>query len=235
MIFEALAKGAMRVLGCLGVGRAAGPSAVTDILFSYNALLSTWRTERLMVYSVGRDVYPAEASKANYRIGPGGDFDTARPVRIENAGWMPPGSDQEYPIEVVTDTDRWAAVRNKGRGGTPCALYHERTVPLAELRPWPIPQEAGRLVLYPWRPLTAVATVEEDIEFPDGYDRASLLNLALEIAPMFREATVTPLLVQQAAEAKAAIKRLNLVTPIMSCDSAVLGSGVFDILSGDYL
>lgn len=203
-----LIKGSLRLCGSLGIGRGIGASAEADCLLTLNAMLASWNTERLTVYTTVEATYPLVANQATYTIGPSGaDFTAARPNRIDRAAIVLEA--YRLPIEVLTE-QRWSWILERAnQAPMPVAIYSDGGSPLSTLHLWPIPTTASGLVLTTWGALTAFGAVTDTIALPDGYERALMYNLALELAPQFPDSRLTPIVVETARQAKAAIKRLN--------------------------
>lgn len=229
-----LIQDALGLAGKLGMGQAIGATVQAGCLRALNTMLGNWSTGRLIVYAIVEDRYPLAAEQQAYALGPGADdWDAPRPQRVESARWVKDG--QRGPVEVLT-RQRWEDIRRRGATAEhPAALYPEMTLPDATIHVWPVPADADvELELSMWRPVAAFAAVSENVVFPPGYDKALVYNLAVELAPRFEDANLSQIVVDQARESLAAIKRMNLVPPELACDAALLGGGRFDILSGDY-
>src|SRR5690242_5956509 len=78
-----LIKSALRLAGVLGTGETPSAAEGQDALVILNQMLDSWNAERLMIYTVARQVFSLVANKQAYTLGSGGDFDTPRPPKIE--------------------------------------------------------------------------------------------------------------------------------------------------------
>ncbi len=222
---------ALRLIGVLTPGRTAGPSETAVGLQILNRMLKRWNNERLLVFSIPRALHNLVAGTPSYMIGPNGDWNTDRPVRIARAGYVD-ASGGEIPIEVFT-TDKWASIRYKSQPGTPEGIHYDPTVPLGTIYPWPVPDAGAKLALYPWQKLGSFANTEATVEFPDGYEDAIIYNLAVQFAPEWSRQIRQDVLMQ-AREFKAAIKRTNIQPLEMRCDAALLSNRYsFDISRGE--
>lgn len=75
----------------LGVVAPTETPGATQLTFCYNVLnrlINTWQTMSLIAPAVQRSVWPIVANKATYTIGPGGDFNTIRPINLQGAGLL---------------------------------------------------------------------------------------------------------------------------------------------------
>jgi hypothetical protein len=177
----------LTLAGRLGAGRTAG-AAESQVVFGIaNALLDSWSTERLAVYSIVLATYPLVAGTESYTIGAGGVFNTTRPVMVQSA-------DIVYTIEGVTGhspltivgADDWTAIQRLGdQSVLPRKLYNDGAFPLSKLFLYPIPATATHLDLYTWQAFAQFATLADTVVFPPGYYRAISYNLAMEVAAAF--------------------------------------------------
>jgi len=233
---------ALRLCGVmLAPGRGASQEQQAEGLAVLNSLVDSWATERLMVYSTPRTLFDLQAGKAEYTIGPNGDFDTVRPPRIERAGlvWLAnPTDPEEITLRVCRNVGEWQAIALKATTSTmPDTLWYDPAHPQGIIHLSPVPTVASQLALYPWTLIGQFATVNDDVSLPYGYQRALEYNLAVELAARNPARQVSPLVFQMAVDSKAKIKALNIQPIILRCDSALFGGGNggrFDVLTGDY-
>jgi hypothetical protein len=217
---------AYRLNGVLrGPGQTASQSEVSDALAALNSMLDSWATERLIVYRIRRDLFALTAAKGDYYIGPDApDFNRARPVRIERASVISNGV--EYPIDVY-NYDDWQRIPVKTAASSlPVGVYYEAANPIGVLRFYPVPSSGIQAALYTWDRLTVFTDASDAIELPPGYRKAVEYNLAVELSPRFPR-PLNPLVLQQARDAKAAIKRLNMPILQMRCDEALLSGRMY--------
>jgi hypothetical protein len=146
----------------------------------------------------------------SYTLGPGGDINTTRPVRLEHAALrLQTDPTLDYPLRLLTD-EEYEAIALKGLPSTLAScLYMDRAYPLATVSLWPVQAAGATLLLYVWHPLTAFASVDTTVALPPGFELALQTNLSLELVSMFRDCTITPALAAQAIRSKALIKTIN--------------------------
>lgn len=228
-----LIRRSLKLLGVLAAGESLPAADLSDGLVELNLLLQTWANDRLLVPGARRSTYTLTPSLSPHTIGTGGTFPTARPLRIDGAGFIAVGQIQETPLTLLTDTE-YQAIGNKAQvGELPSELWVEWTNPTARLWLWPVPLTAATLVLYTWAGTIAQYAAADTVAVPDGYENALAHALALQWAPMYG---VEPgaLLVQNATDALAAIKRTNIQTLLLRADPAILGGGGFNLISGEH-
>lgn len=140
-----------------------------------------------------------------------GQFKMDRPLRVTNAFTRitTSGSQLDYPMQVCTAEDQYTAIGFKGVAGPwPIALFYQPTYPLGNMFFYPNPSQAAQLHLWTDNIFSQFASLTQDIGFPQGYVRALIKNLALELAPEYGK-SVPALLVKQAREAKVLLQQLN--------------------------
>src|SRR5689334_6075004 len=75
----------MRLIGALASGEALTSNESNDGLRSLNDLIDSWSTESLLIPNKVREVFPLVPGQQSYSMGSGGNFNTSRPLKIENA------------------------------------------------------------------------------------------------------------------------------------------------------
>lgn len=245
MTAQELIATSLTLAGQLGPGRGASLSESNVALEALNSMIGTWATQRLTVPVIGMDEYTLTPSTADYTIGSGGDFDAARPVKIERANlvWLTdPSAPLHQPISVIT-VDDWAEIRLPALESTaPTKLYYRASYPLGLIKLWPVPTDANRLELFTQQPLTRIATTSATLEFvpdPPGYEEAVKFNLAVRLKLLFPKAMLASpaqlaLVHQLARESLGNLKRMNNVTPVLRCEPMGLSgeAGRFDYRTG---
>lgn len=206
---------ALDLLGVLDPGESPNTSEATAALARINALIDSLSLERLNIPVIATLTHALVSGTATYTVGSGGTFSTTRPIRIErckilvaNAGGT--GS-LEFECKLVS-FEEWADIIEKSSTAVvPTKLYYDYGYPTGNLNFNDVPTFSGtapQAQLYVWAALNSFPDLTTNINFPQGYDRAITALSAIEIAPMFSVAPSATLL-QNAAEAKAALRALN--------------------------
>ena len=221
----------MRLIGALGTGETPTSAEAADSLLVLNQMLDSWLAERLMAFSILIEEFPLTAGVGTYTMGPGGNFNTLRPVSIDRVSivWLSnPLQPLELPIPYLTDWD-WQNVPVKNiQTSLPSAVYDDGQFPLRNLTFWGLPSGQVNVRIYSWQQLRQFPDLTTDITFPPGYSEALRYNLAVRlIAEMPGEySQVTVSVTQQlATDSLARVKSIN--TPIIQlfCDPALAGRG----------
>lgn len=207
-----------------------------EALDALNLMISSWSTEGLTVFHQVRESFDLTPSQASYTIGPGGDFDTTRPLEILVAKLQDQTSlpVAEFPLEVINIKQYADIIQKNLNIQIPTRLYYETAYPLGIFHFWPIPSAANKLVLYSRKPLAEIpiADISTDMVLPPGYERALKYNLAVEVAPEYGKAIPVEV-AQTAIDAKANIKRQNIKPMYMQTETVLVNKKGFNILIGD--
>jgi hypothetical protein len=219
----------MRLIGVLSKGETLSSSDAADGLEALNAMLDSWRNERMMAYAIKDESLTLVATQSSYTIGTGGDLSTTRPVRIEGAYVR--SSDIDYPVEML-DAKQWAAIEDKtSTSDWPDYAYYQPTMSTGTLYVYPVPTAGNTLHVLTWTPFTAFA-LADTVTLPPGYEEAMATNLAPRLAPEYG-VSVSAEVVAMARDSKANIKRVNSVVPkLTTALGAMFGPVTSNILTG---
>jgi hypothetical protein len=174
------------------------------MLRKLNQRLEVWSNTRLMLPTLTEISVPLDGS-ASYTIGPTGDVEAARPIRVESATAVD-SAGLEWGVEVL-NRDQWNAIGFKNvDGGPPACIWYDAQ------------NTNGRVYVYPRSTsytlkldcLTVLASFSLSTEctLPPGYEAAIVLTLAEDCAGLFGK-PISPDLRMRAMGARNAIKRVN--------------------------
>jgi hypothetical protein len=209
-----LIRGALRLIGGLGVGRGivGSGSIATDCLFTLNTMIQSWNTQRLLIYSM-------EEQSVFFTAGGNSASPGLTNVRLESAQWAGDGS--ESPLDIV-DYKKYFDRQNDSvlTLGRPSIIAYNAGFESFHVHPTPEHDGTAQLII--WARLQSL-TINQTIVLPDGYERALMYNLAVDLAPQFPDTTLSQVVIDTARESKADIKRMNLPSPELSVDPALVG------------
>lgn len=223
---------ALRINGALPGGQSARAHEITDGLTYLNNLLGSWRTEELLVpvtvlYEHDLSPVPAESNgEVRYTIGPGGQLDQPRPTPRIPAAAVVSGS-QLHPLVIYETSIDWQRVRSGDYAtlaGRPRYLLDQRgndAAGLGWVQFWPTPGGGERVQISTPVALEKFPDPQTAIEFADGYERALVFALAIEMAPEYGR-PISQDTKDIARMAKSMIKRVNQRTPRLRSDLADL-------------
>lgn len=180
-------------------------------LDALNDLMDTWSNMKRMVTVNTIESVTLTIGTREYTIGSGGDFNTARPIKIRSAFIRAAGTNTDTPITVYTKGEYNAQV-DKTVTGRPWIMVYLNEFPLGKIILNRTPNAADALHLDTWKPLSDIATLATTLSFPPGYRAAFRYNLAVQLADNTTQ-TINPRIVNRAEKAKRRIKAINS-TPI---------------------
>jgi hypothetical protein len=219
-----LINGAARLLGVLATGETLAASEQQEAFYALNDMIDTWSNENLLIYSKVIETFPLIGGQGLYTMGSGGNFNTARAQKIENATIQVTGPNPaiEVPMKIITLSE-WSETALKSTSSSiPMWLYRDGAYPLDNLNFWPVPTLAYNVVLYSWKQLAEFVTVNDSVLLPPGYKKLIRYGLAIEMAPEFGK-QLDPTVATQFENTKEAIKRMNVTDHLMKTDAAIMG------------
>lgn len=180
-----------------------------------NDLLDQWRAESLAIPIVTRYTVAIVANQTSYTVGTTGNIAIPRPglaqlVKVAIVDTAP-APDLEISLgELLTEKEYQEIAQKAQTDVNPQRVYYSPTYPTGTLIPWPIPTSTTLLwAVYYRAAIQEFASINVDVDLPAGYRRMLVKNLALELCPSFGIKQPSPLLVDQARDSKAAVKRSN--------------------------
>jgi len=222
---RALIRRSLLLLGVIAATEPMEASEAQDGLDTLNALVASWSLERLPLYHTPRVDVPLVPAQASYTWGPGGDIAAPRPLRLEAAVLHVDDTSEpiEWPLAVWDQAAYELRIAQKTLGSVyPLGVWLEPQYPLAVLHVYFVPQVPYTLGLFPVVPLTAFASIDTPVSLPEGYERALVAGLAVDLALMYGK-EASPTLVGMLAQSVSALKRVNTVVPRLTTDPAYHG------------
>ena len=74
-----LVTGALRLVGVVASGEAPAEDDIAITVSALSGMIDSWSNNRLMIYTVNPYVFNFTGAQS-YTLGPGGDWDTPRPI-----------------------------------------------------------------------------------------------------------------------------------------------------------
>src|SRR5580658_2851179 len=207
---------ALRIAGRLNNAQR-GPASeeVLDAFDLLNAEIDTMQGQHLQVYVVNRNIQTLVPNQQDYQIGTGApDFNTPRPVRIDNASLLYLDDSSQGPIELpmqIMTVEDWQKKIPLKQVLTTVSyqLYYESQYPFGIIHLFPIPQVTQEIALYLWQTITPFSTVMDPVALPPIYLEYLRYNLAVKINDVFPNATMKPAAIMRADDLKRMVKALN--------------------------
>lgn len=238
-----LITGSLRLLNVVQANETPTADDMDISLKSMQGMLDSWSTEKLTMFLLKQYYFPLVAGQKEYTVGAGGDWDISRPMQIEKITVTLNGSltldggvytlidnpnNYDIPTEGLTDA-QYASIPVKNQTAPyPLRWYDNGNYPLRTLSVWPVPSTSVPVTVWAWLPLVDPTTLDEELNFPKGYERAIRFNLAYELSAEFGK-TVPDDVIRIAIDSKAMLKRLNSRNQIMRGDIAIAGGpGIYN-------
>ena len=218
-----LIQSSMRLATVLASGETATADEATDGLKALNDILENWSLENLSVWQGNNEQYTLTPNVATYTIGPGGDFNATRPVRIGMSFVRVNGAD--FPV-TSWGLDEYNAVAVKNIGGIPERFVYLNEYPLGQIILYPVPATVSTLFLNTDRVLAFPLTLATNLSFPPGYEKALRYTLAVNLAPEYG-VMPSPAVVAIATASKADLKRANKKQVVAAYDQTLMGEPAY--------
>lgn len=207
---RATIQGALKLIGVLDPAETMSADDASDGLTMLNNMADAWNLERLNIYTISEVV--ATFAGASATIGPGMQIDTARPVRVESAFYRRSGID--YPLAIISSEEYDKIGMKNVSGDYPEVLHYNANSPTGVVYVWPVPS-ANEYHFSVQKQLTEFADLDEVHTLPQGYQKAMMYALAVELAPLYRlEAPAS--IIRIAINMMRILKRANVVVPKLS-------------------
>lgn len=214
MTWRDLVRSSLRLVpGASGRGRGLSEPEFRDAQFVLNAMLDAWGVERRKVFTITIDLYTLTANQQTYTIGPGGDLNGARPVKIEQADLVFNDSTPyvRRPLALIDD-EQWSEIRVQAlTNSVPLRLYYDGSYDSngrGKIYLWPGPAIGYGLELYHWQQLSQVTNLAATVTLPPGYTDAIRYRLAVKCGEEWGR-PVTDRVERLANQAMAAIESRN--------------------------
>lgn len=212
-----LIKTAMRLKGIIATGETPTADEITDGVRALNDVLEMWSTESYAVWGGSLQTFNTVAGQSTYTLGPGGNWNSDRPISLNHGYTSWQGSD--FPMKAWTLAEYMGVAVKTIRSQIPERFVFINDAPLASVILYPVPSQAMPITFDVPRILTQVAGPATVMTLPPGYARALQYAVAEELGPQYG----SPIDLGGAARASLAyIKRANRQSPIAAFDSTLL-------------
>ena len=198
---------ALLLLGVIYPGQTISAEALATAELGCNMMLGEWSAQGLAVFSVAKITKALVSGTATYTIGTGATWNTPRPEKIEawavtsSSGFAGSGKPVDPATFVTIARDRSAI------GSIIEALNYDAAYPVGTLTLYPIPN-GGTLELWVWQQFAFISDFTAAIDFPPGYLKAIVYNLAVDLAPKFGR-PLDPTIATVAMQCKAGLGAVN--------------------------
>lgn len=207
----------MRLATVIGKGEAPDTDESADGLVALNAMLDSWRLDRLLVFRITENSFTLTPGFSTYSVGVGGNFNIERPIKLEDTCFILLNNIQ-YAVKVV-DEATFTAQQTVGLVQMPRLLYYDYAFPLASIFFDFVPDQAYNFHLKGWAELQQFSALTTALALPPGYEQAIVFSLA-EVFGVEFGIGIPPKVEQIAVQSRAAIMRVNKPAPVLKNEAA---------------
>ena len=244
---EDLITHAFETAGIQAPGESLSATMANDGLRRLNLLMGSLQLQPLsqpVLTRVELDLVSGQGGPSNpYTIGDGGDFDVARPVKLDSAAILIVADDEDNNVEVpraILTEDAWEAIRIKELASSVFTdVYYNPTysTDLGTINLWPVPNTANnKLVLYYRQVLSSFADLTTTYYLPPGCEEALENTLARRFLVPYgvTDPATVQMVDEMARTALATFKRSNVQLSDLATDPALTREpgGYYNILTG---
>ncbi len=223
---RSIIKKALNKIGALVKNEDPDADEANDALDSLNAMMASWSNDSLNIYARTWQTFNLVSGTAAYTIGSGGDFNTVRPINILDA-YIRIGV-IDYGLAIIDD-EAYVDIPYKSLVNIPDSLNYDGGFPLGTIRIYPIPSSNYPIFLLTEKAVSNFPTLDTVMSLPDGWERALIYNLALELAPEYKQPP-DPSIVKIAGESLGRIK--TAVAKVRTMDAYPIDLRVRNIFTG---
>lgn len=215
----------MQALGILGRNGVPTAADYNDAIAATNAMLDSWSGENLFAWANQTIAHTLTINTSSYTIGSGGAINTTRPDNISQA-WLRDSNGLDYPMSVVPQYI-WNGIGDKSIDSQiPTTLFYDPQYPLGIVNIFPVPLLAYSLRMNAILQQTTFSSVTHSLSAPPGYERAMILQGAVELMsagfPCLLDEKGLARLYENADKAMANIKRKNIKEQVAAMDDAIV-------------
>lgn len=212
-------------LGFLGETEVLSAASANNGLKGFNAMLDSWNGESLNAYAQLEQVFTLIVGQSAYTIGPTGVWAGSRPYQIYDA-FITDSNNLDYSMNIVPQ-DQWNDIGDKNiNSQIPTTIFYDSQYPNGIINVFPVPLLNYTVTLDCLLTQVPYTALTQSLSMPPGYQRAYELNLSLEMMgrgwPCVLDANQLARLTENAAQAKANIKRANIKEVLAEYDGAIV-------------
>jgi len=230
-------RGSLALTNAVGIDQTLTNAETTQALSVFNDLLEIFNTRKLAVWGAADQTFNTVASQATYTIGTGGDWNTARPVWINDPAYAVINGNTSYPFTSMTQQEYNLITVKDQQQQFPYRYLYVNSFPLGEITLWPVPNQVIPVTFSLMGQLSSVSSAGASIAYPPGYALAFRYKLAVMLAPFFgKKISQYPDVVALSNEYFADICRANKTLTLMEYPYGLNGYNLNyqDFIAGAY-
>lgn len=195
---------ALKLLSVVSEGNPPTDEQLNDAVNVINWNIDAWNADGSIVFALKQNITQLTTLKQIYQIGPVSPINAyttpdiivpLRPLKLYSANFTYLSQPQlELPMYILS-AEEWADIRVKQIYTTISnKVYLDEQYPVGNIYMWPIPTNTFTLVLWYWDGLNSNCTLDTVLQYPPGYEKAIIYDMAINLAPMFNREDKIPVL-----------------------------------------
>ena len=208
-------------------------------LTKLNSLLEFLSNESAACFAILEQSLVLTPNKATYTIGPGGDVNGTRPIRLiygPGAAYVKDNNGVKYNLDVWPQ-DKWNQLAFTNQTADfPTVLFYDPQYPLGNLNFYPTPTQAFTAYFDSYLQLASLASYTTALSLPPGYEAMLRWNLPIWLKTYWKSKPLDPLIEKMAMRTLNAVKRSNRRQNIAEYDPEILerGTASYNIYNDSY-
>lgn len=223
----------LKEAGVLGIGQTAHAEDVNDAFVLLNNMIGQWQARRWLVYSLKDSSITANGS-ISYTIGPGGDFNMARPDKIQSAfirqPLIPSNNPVDFPLTQIFSREGYSQIATKQLKSFPKYFFYDNSWPRGNLFVWPVPTSIYDIHITTKADLQVFTNLSDTINLPPEYFEALHYNLAVRLRPMY-QLPPEPSITQLAKVSLNTVRNANAQVQSLDIPQALTSGGHYNVYS----
>lgn len=225
---------ALKDSGVLGVGQTALAEDANDAFTRLNYMLAQWARKRWLVWHL-KDVSKVSTGATSYTVMTGGDFNVARPDRIEAAfiRQLSTGSINaiDTPLIILEAREDYNRIALKTMQSFSNYVFYDSAYPNGVLYPWPVPQaDIYEIHITVKEPISQFTTLNQTIVMPPEYMAALHYNLIQRLRAAY-QLPPDPEINALARDALNTIRGANTQIQLLEMPEGLARNGLYNIYS----
>lgn len=227
----------MRKAGVIGIGQNMSGEDFNDAFDDLYQILSQWQRKRWLVWNL-TTIGLTSTGAQSYTVGTGGNYNIARPDKIESAFvrqlLTSTPNQVDNPLDILQSKEDYNRITLKRLTSLPFCIFYDSAYPFGILYPWPIPQaNIYQVHISIKTPLQLLTSLAETITMPPEYIPALTYLLAQRLRQAY-QLPIDPRLDGMVKDAMAVIRAANTQIPTLQLPREITpNGGVYNIFS-DY-
>lgn len=229
-----LVTSALKTAGVLGVGQTALSEDSNDAFNLLNYMVALWNRKRWLVYDL-LDTALTSTGATSYTVGSGGNFNIARPDRLEFAYFRllnSTGQNQvDFPLQILPSREDYSRIALKSLSTWPTYTFLDSGYPTGSVYFWPIPPATTyELHIGTKNPISAFTSLAQTVNLPPEYQMPIVYNLAARLRVSY-QLPVDQALVALAEDSLNVIRGANAQVPTMTMPKPLGRGYLYNIYS----